>query len=374
MTAQQQRVMRDILACRTEALGGHLDVCLACGDETPSYNSCRNRHCPKCQSLTQARWIAARKARILSVPHFHTVFTVPSTLRPLANHNRKLFFTLLFRAAASTLLTFGDDPHWLGAQLGITAVLHTWSRELCFHPHLHCIVTAGGLANDQSRWVAPRRPTFLFPVRALATVFRTRLLEGLSAAHRDGLLQFDGTCAALGDPANFARLVGRLGAKRWHVYAKPPFGGPDHLMEYLGRYTHRVGISNQRLLHHDPRAVRFLTKDGNTLTLPPHEFIRRFLMHVLPAGFVKIRHYGLLAAGNATTRLQTAAALIESATPTPIGPAPEPPLPHTATWQDLLQTLTGTDIRVCPHCGQLTRVQQRLQQPRPPPEPRPTPS
>ena len=277
MTAAQRRVMRDILACRTAVLGGHVDECLECGDETPSYNSCQNRHCPKCQSLAQARWIAARKARILPVPHFHVVFTLPSTLRPLANQNRKAVFDLLFSAASSTLRTFGADPRWLGGQIGLTAVLHTWTRDLSFHPHLHCIVTAGGLSPDGARWAAARRPAFLFPVRALGEVFRARMVEGLRASYDDGTFRLAGSCAPLAERGRFVRLLDRVARTRWHVYAKPPFGGAEHVMEYLGRYTHRVGLSNQRLLHHDDRGVRFHTKDGRTATLAPHEFIRRFL-------------------------------------------------------------------------------------------------
>ena len=364
MTAAQRRVMRDILVCRTAVLGGHLDVCLQCGDKTPSYNSCLNRHCPKCQSLAQARWIAERKTRILPVPHFHVVFTIPSTLRPLANQNRKAVFDLLFSTVSSTLRSFGSDPRWLGGQLGVTAVLHTWTRDLRFHPHLHCIVTAGGLSLDGTRWLAARQPAFLFPVRALGDVFRARMLAGLRAAYDDGTLQCVGTCANLAEPERFGRLLGGAARTRWHVYAKPPFGGAEHVTEYLGRYTHRVGLSNQRLVHHDDGGVRFRTKDGRTTTLPPLEFIRRFLMHVLPAGFVKIRHYGLLAAGNVNTRLQAARALLSSP-PSEAAPSESKPSlnvePESA--EALLRDLTGIDLRICPRCNFPGRVRMPLLRP-----------
>jgi len=366
MTAQQRRVMRDIVQCRTAALGGHVDICLACGEETPSYNSCRNRHCPKCQSLAQARWIAARKNRILPVPHFHVVFTLPRALRQLAHRNRSTIFELLFHAAASTLLSFGDDRRWLGARVGITAVLHTWTRDLRFHPHLHCIVTAGGLAHGGERWVAPPRPGFLFPVRALGEVFRTRFLDGLQAAYDKGVLHFQGSCAALADPARFRKLLERSYRRRWHVYAKRPFGGAGHVMEYLGRYTHRVGISNHRLVHHDERGVRFLTRDGATTTVAPDEFIRRFLMHVLPPGFVKIRHYGLLAPGNVNTQLATAAALLHDGNPSVPPPPPASP-PAVITSEALLCALTGIDLRRCPRCRSLARIRRPLQPARAPP-------
>ena len=323
--------------------------------------------CPKCQSLAQARWIAARKARILPVPHFHVVFTLPSTLRPLANQNRKAVFDLLFSAASSTLRTFGADPRWLGGQIGLTAVLHTWTRDLSFHPHLHCIVTAGGLSPDGARWAAARRPAFLFPVRALGEVFRARMVEGLRASYDDGTFRLAGSCAPLAERGRFVRLLDRVARTRWHVYAKPPFGGAEHVMEYLGRYTHRVGLSNQRLLHHDDRGVRFHTKDGRTATLAPHEFIRRFLIHVLPPGFVKIRHYGLLAAGNVNTRLRAAMALLAGPVP---DAAPDTSLPSSpsepASSEALLRELTGLDLRVCPRCGSPGRVRRPLPRHSPP--------
>lgn len=380
LTAEQRRVMRDLVACRTAALGGHLYVCKQCGDETPSYNSCRNRHCPKCQGLSQARWIQERKARVLPVAHAHVVFTLPRALRPLASRNRKVVFDLLFRAAADTLLTFGADERWLGAQIGVTAVLHTWTRDLRFHPHLHCIVTAGGLSTDGTCWVAPRfKSAFLFPVRALAKVFRARFLAGMERAYRQGELRLEGTCAALADPKVFSEFIGRLYGPRWHVYSKTPFGGAAHVFEYLGRYTHRVGISNQRLVRLDEHGVCFRTRGDNTTILPGPEFIRRFLQHVLPAGFVKIRHFALYASGHVAGRLRLARDLLAPATPAPELPAGDAPdTPIQSEWTEQLRQLTGLDVTLCPRCGEQARIRVPLPQtlpclPRPPP-PRASPS
>lgn len=374
LTSEQRRVMRDLVACRTAALGGHLELCQHCGDETPSYNSCRNRHCPRCQGLSQARWIAERKARVLPVAHAHVVFTLPRALRPLASRNRKVVYDLLFRAAADTLLTFGADPRWLGAQIGVTAVLHTWTRELRFHPHLHCLVTAGGLSADGARWLAPRaKGTFLFPVRALGEVFRARFLAALECAYRQGGLRLEGTCVALADPKVFSKFVGRLYGPRWHVYSKTPFGGAAQVFEYLGRYTHRVGISNQRLVRFDERGVCFRTRGDSTTLLTGPEFIRRFLQHVLPTGFVKIRHYALYASGHVAGRLQMARVLLPPATPTPEVPAADAPdTGRSPAWADHLRELTGLDITRCPRCGEHARIRVPLPRalpclPRPPP-------
>jgi len=282
--------MRDIETCRTAVLGGHLDVCDACGDARPAYNSCRNRHCPKCQCLRQAKWVADRMERVLPTHHFHVVFTVPEECKPLALRNRIRFFEILFASASHTLLQLGLDPDRCGATLGITAVLHTWTRKLGFHPHLHCIVTGGGLAPDGARWISVKGDgNFLFPVAVIGALFRGKLLAALTRAREHGQLDFDGECADLADPAAFARWKDALYKKNWVVYCKPPFGGAEQVFKYLGRYTHRVGISNQRLRSFDERGVTFATKDGAAVTLAPHEFIRRFLLHVLPRGFVRIR-------------------------------------------------------------------------------------
>src|SRR5665213_2380874 len=235
LSAEKTAVLDAIARCRTAALGGHVDVCDACGHADISYNSCRNRHCPKCQSLAQARWLERRMQRVLPTHAFHVVFTLPSQLRPLALANRTLLFDLLFACAAETLLELGRDPRWLGAELGITSVLHTWTRELLFHPHVHCIVTGGGLSSDGQRWIGTRKD-FLFPVRVLGALFRGKFLARLRLAHARGDLY-------LPAPAHFERLCNQLQRKRWIVYARPPFGGPQHVFRYLGRYTHRVGLS-----------------------------------------------------------------------------------------------------------------------------------
>lgn len=352
----QLAAMGAIAACRTPALGGHVDVCDRCGHERPAYNSCRNRHCPKCQCLRQAKWVEQRLARLLPTPYFHVVFTLPAALKPLAHRNRRRIFALLFRTAAQTLLTLGRDPARLGAHLGITAVLHTWTRELDFHPHVHCIVTGGGLAADGGSWVAARR-RYLFPVRVLSRLFRGKFLAAFQEAYRDGELDLGGAVRDLVDPAAFRQFVDRLYRADWVVYAKRPFGGPTQVFRYLGRYTHRVGISNQRLQHIDAESVRFATKGRRSMTLPPHEFIRRFLLHVLPSGFVKIRHYGLLAGGNATTQLDRARAFLEPGSPVEMHAA------HGSgalDWLTHLLELTGVDLTRCPVCSQGRMIRHSL--------------
>lgn len=339
LTPDQQKVMRAIEVCRTEVLGGHLDVCDRCGYSQPSYNSCRNRHCPKCQSLVQAKWVEERMERLLPVHYFHVVFTVPSSLRPIFRRNQRAMYKLLFEAASKTLLTLGDDHKRLGAQLGITAVLHTWTRELEFHPHLHCIVTGGGLSPDGTTWVTARRK-YLFPVKVLSHLFRGIFLDGLARLHASGDLRIDGDLRALLDP---------LYRQEWVVYAKRPFGGPEQVFKYLGRYTHRVGISNQRLISLDDSGVRFATKNGRTITLSPQEFIRRFLLHVLPPGFVKLRHYGLWASGNVPTRLAAARLLLPAAASPP--PTDTEHIAEEIEWQVRLLRLTGIDVTRCPRCG-----------------------
>ena len=350
--------MRDIVACRTEALGGHLDVCSKCNSSRPSYNSCRNRHCPKCQSLAQARWIEARIERLLPTHYFHCVFTLPQELRSIAKRNPTVVFDLLFSAVSSTLLALGRDPKRLGAQLGITAVLHTWTRKLSFHPHLHCIVTGGGLAPTQDRWISAKR-RFLFPAKVMKKLFRGKFLDGLRRAERAGKIALDGTdCAA---PGAFAQCLTKVYAKDWVVYAKTPFSSPEHVLRYLGRYTHRVAISNQRIQAFDEHGVRFATKGGQAITLSAEEFIRRFLLHVLPAGFTKIRHYGLHAASNAKTKLAVAKRILEAEAG---AGQPASTTPTTRSFRELLTLLTGVDPLRCPVCGS---VMQRRPLPRAPP-------
>lgn len=359
VTADQRKVLSDIASCRTAALGGHVDVCASCGLERPSYNSCRNRHCPKCQSLSQAKWIEERQARVLPTHYFHVVFTLPAELRALALCNRERVFDLLFQCAAQTLLTLGRDPKRLGAMIGVTAVLHTWSRDLSFHPHLHGIVTGGGLSLDATRWVEGRRG-YLFPVRVLGKLFRGKMLAALRQAYDAGELVLEGGAAALRDAAAFSDLLNALYKKAWVVYAKPPFGGAAQVIAYLGRYTHRVGLSNHRLLGMDERGVRFRTRGDKSVTLAPEEFLRRFLLHVLPKGFVKIRHYGLVAASHATTTLEVARERIATAASAPARAQQDDARTGDARidWRARLEALTGIDLAVCPRCGQ--RAMQRL--------------
>lgn len=352
--------MRAIEVCRTEVLGGHLDVCDRCGHERPAYNSCRNRHCPKCQSLAQACWIEQRMARTLDTHYFHVVFTLPSELRSLALVNRRVLFAMLFAAASQTLLALGGDPARLGATLGITAVLHTWTRDLQFHPHLHCIVTGGGLALDGERWT-PARRKYLFPVKVLSRLFRGKLLAALARAYQRGELACTGPCADFADPVRFARLRDRLHRKEWVVYAKRPFAGVAQVFCYLGRYTHRVALSNHRLEAVDDHAVRFATKNGQSVTLSPHEFIRRFLLHVLPARFVKIRHFGLLAPRNAISLLDRARRHLAATG------ADKPQVATAATsahsdrdWRLRLRDLTGLDLSRCPSCTTGTMIRRPL--------------
>jgi hypothetical protein len=344
--------MRAIEVCRTAALGGHVDVCDACAFARPAYNSCRNRHCPKCQSLTQAAWIEKRMECVLPTHYFHVVFTLPHEIGALALRNRKAIFSLLFSAAAHTLLELGRDERRLGAQLGVTAVLHTWTRDLRFHPHVHCIVTGGGLAPHGDRWISSRQK-YLFPVRVLSDLFRGKFLDELAGAYERGELDLGGTCATLAAPEEFNLLKCTLYRKNWVVYAKRPFAGPKQVFKYLGRYTHRVGISNHRLVSLDEHGVCFRTKNGRQVTVAPAEFIRRFLLHVLPNGFVKIRHYGLLASGNVRTKLAAARHHLEATSPPPSSSQP--------TWKDRFFALTGLDLETCPHCGgpMISRVLNR---------------
>lgn len=362
LTEAQRKVLRDISACRTEVLGGRMDVCAACGYQKAVYHSCRNRHCPACQALTQARWVESRLERLLPTDYFHVVFTVPDDLLAgLARRNRELFFDAIFAAGSQTLLALGDDEERLGAQLGITAVLHTWTRELRFHPHLHCIVTGGGLTRDGARWKATRQD-YLFPVRVLSKLFCGKLVAALDEAYRAGRLDVRGVGGFVGVPdqdAAWRRLRRKLYRTKWVSYAKPPFAGPEAVFKYLGRYTHRVGLSNHRLVSATDEAVVFRTKGENTATLHPHEFLRRLLLHVLPRGFVKLRHYGLLAPGNVNTRLVTARRLLEARPRSPRVPTPAATTSskddEPADWRELLLRLTGFDVTLCPRCGDTLR-------------------
>jgi predicted Zn-ribbon and HTH transcriptional regulator len=297
---QQLKAFRAIQRCRTAALGGHHDACPSCGYQAISYNSCRNRHCPKCQAQARERWITARQRELLDTSYFHVVFTVPHDLNVLALENPRLFYDLLFTATARTLLEIASDPKHLGAEIGVIAILHTWGQNLLLHPHIHCVVPAGGLSLDHRQWVRPRYPFFL-PVKVLSRVFRGKFLAGLKRLHRSKKLQCAGPAAALADPRQFTKLLRHLHRHDWVVYAKPAFGGPIQVLRYLGRYTHRVAISNHRLLAFDQERVTFRWKDyarggkQGQMTLTATEFLRRFFLHVLPKGFVRIRHFGFLA-------------------------------------------------------------------------------
>src|SRR3954463_15891294 len=299
MSIAQRRVMSAIEQCRTAALGGHLERCDACGQERNCYNSCRDRHCPKCQSLARARWIEDRNSELLNVPYFHLVFTVPEQIAAIAYQNKRVVYNILFRTTAETLTTIAADPKHLGAQIGCSAVLHTWGQNLHFHPHLHCVVPGGGPSLDGERWVGCR-PGFFLPLRVLSRLFRRLFLTALQRSFEAGKLKFFGELEHLHEPCAFARHLDPAKQSEWVVYAKRPFAGPEQVLDYVGRYTHRVAISNNRLLDIDNDQVRFQWKDYRhhddvkTMTLSVDEFIRRFLLHVLPAGLQRIRYYGFL--------------------------------------------------------------------------------
>jgi len=359
LSPEQQRAMRDIMRCRTAALGGHLDRCMACGHEQPAYNSCRNRHCPKCQALAQARWVEGQMQRVLPVPCFHVVFTLPAQLRPIARQHPREVYDLLLRSAADTLLALGRTPRHLGAELGITAVLHTWNRQLEHHPHVHCICTAGGLSPDGARWIASR-PNFLIRVEVIGKLMRGRFLDGLIRLRRSGIVT-GGLCSD-----DFSELLQSLYALDWNVYCKAPFAGPKYIFRYLAHYTHRTGISNSRLVAMDQQGVTFRTRGDDTVTLSPQLFIGRFLSHVLPPGFVKIRHYGLMANGRAVQRRERARELLAERSE---HTAPSPDEPHvqlrSMPWSEALAALSGVDPRVCKRCGKRAVVPVPFPVPRP---------
>ena len=339
LTLAQRRVLSAMALCRTAALGGHVDECRSCGFERPAHNSCRNRHCPKCQALRQEKWIAARTERLLPARHFHVVFTLPSELRALCRHYPRELFGALFAAASEALLDLGDSR--LHARLGITMVLHTWTRELRFHPHVHALVTAGGLADDGSRWV-PSSTKYLFPVQVMGALLRGKMMAALRTLHARGTFaSFDD----FADPEAFDRLMQKLVKKNWVVYAKKPFKRVDHVLKYLGRYTHRVGIANSRLVDVRDDAVTFRTKNGKTVSLAPVEFLRRFVQHVLPDGFHKIRHYGLYAGAAEAARHAAHERLAPASTASTSSTVAD------IAWPEQLRELTGRDVHRCPRCG-----------------------
>lgn len=347
LAPEQRRVMSAIERCRTASLGGHVEQCDACGHQRIAYNSCRNRHCPKCQSLAKARWLQARLADLLPVEYFHVVFTLPEQLASLALQNKRVVYNLLFSAASETLRTIAADPRHLGVDLGFLAVLHTWDQTLRHHPHLHCVVPGGGLARDGTGWRSCR-PGFFLPVNVLARLFRRLFLQGLARAYEKDKLSFHGACAFLAQPTAFKRLLKSVRAREWWVYAKPPFGGPEQVLSYLGRYTHRVAISNHRLLSLQQGKVTFSWRDNrrgqmhSTMTLSAAEFMRRFLLHVLPRGFQRIRQFGLLANRRRRDELARCRQLLATTAQTVESLSQD--------YQALYQTVTGTSLRQCPAC------------------------
>lgn len=358
LSARQKRVLTNIAQCRTAALGGHVERCSDCGRTRVWYNSCRDRHCPNCQAMARAQWLEQRSAELLPVPYFHVVFTLPETLAPLALQNPSAVYGLLFRSAFATMLELADDPKHLGARLGGLAVLHTWGQNLWHHPHLHCVVAGGGMANDGGRWIACRRSrknakAFFLPVRVLSKVFRGKFLAGLRALRRAGKLKYCGSLAGLADPAAFHALLGRSAKTPWVVYAKRPFGGPRQVLEYLARYTHRVAISDGRLLSLEGNSLRFALKDyrnggkPTTATLGVVEFLRRFLLHVLPKGFRRIRHFGFLANRDRAAHLEQCRNLLKtsSAAVAPTTPEPNPAMTDGHVANDPF------DHGVCPFCN-----------------------
>jgi len=349
LSGQQLRVMQAIATCRTSALGGHMAQCDRCGAQVVRYHSCGNRHCPKCQTLARVRWVDARLSELLDIPYFHCVLTLPHGLNPLAQGNPQILYGLLFQSASATLQTFGRDPKWLGGELGLTLVLHTWGQTLEHHIHVHGIVTGGALAPDGKRWIATKRRDFLFPVKGLAKVFRGKYLAGLHRASTQGALRCAGSTASLADPQAFDRFMVQLKQHPWVVYAKKPFASAQQVVSYLGRYTHRVAISNHRLVAFHDGQVSFRWRDyrhSNTvklMTLSVGEFIRRFLLHTLPSGWVRIRHYGVLGNRCRAYTLPASRQALSQPPPVPTAPASAP---------ELMRRLTGIDIERCPHCHQ----------------------
>jgi hypothetical protein len=350
ITWKHVKVLLAIARCRTAALGGHLDECTRCGHRAISYNSCRNRHCPKCQAEARDRWLEKRRCELLPTPYVHVVFTLPGELAPLALQNKKTVYDLLFHASAETLLAIARDPRHLGAEIGFFSVLHTWNQKLGFHPHVHCVVPAGGLSFDHNRWVKSHHAFFL-PVKVLGRVFRGKFVAALKRAFQDGQISFHGDLKLLAQPKTFFAWLRPFFRKDWVVYAKRPFGGPEHVLHYLGRYTHRVAISNHRLVSFAEGKVTFRWRDSahhneqKLLTLALDEFLRRFLLHVLPKGFVRIRNFGFLANRKRAMTLPLCFPLL--------GSAPR-------TEQDTSGVKNSSDLCRCPKCAGPMVVVERL--------------
>jgi hypothetical protein len=356
---QQWRVMRAIERCRTAQMGGHVDKCDNCGHLVISYNSCRNRHCPKCQTTAKTEWLHARCGELLPVGYFHVVFTIPDSLAPLALQNKRVLYDILFQTASKTMLTIAADPRHLGAAIGFIAILHTWGQTLMHHPHLHCVVPGGGLSPDNKTWI-PCRPGFFLPVRVLSRLFRRLFLESIQKAFDENALEFHGKLSPLCDPRAFRKLLDACREKEWVVYAKPPFKNPRTVLEYLARYTHRVAISNNRLLDTRDGKVTFSWKDyrhngrKRKMTLEAHEFIRRFLLHVLPSRFVRIRYYGLSANCHRSRKLILCRSLLND-TSQPVDDHDDP-----------VENITNDIYRCCPLCGKGNLLQIQVLQPSPP--------
>jgi hypothetical protein len=359
LSTAQRRVMTAIEVCRTSALGGHLERCDSCGHERPCYDSCRDRHCPKCQSLARAEWVEKRTAEVLPTHYFHVVFSVPEQIAALAYQNKEVVYGILFRATAETLTTIAADPKHLGAEIGFFAVLHSWGQNLLFHPHLHCVVPGGGISPDGTQWISCR-PRFFLSVRVLSRLFRRLFWKYLEEAFDAGKLRFFSALEALRDPQAFRRHLDPVRKLEWVVYAKPPFAGPQQVVDYVGRYTHRVAISNHRIVDIEDGEVKFRWRDyrdnnqEKTMPLSADEFIRRFLLHVLPNGFHRIRYYGFLANPHRKEKLELCRQLLGTA-PSQLPAAPATP----QDYRDRYERLTGRSLRECPVChqGRMVAVQ-----------------
>ena|SRR5215467_692512 len=353
ITWHHQKVLQAIERCRTAALGGHRDQCTRCGHSAISYNSCRNRHCPKCQGNARHRWLEARRQELLPTPYVHVVFTLPRELAPLALQNKKVIYDLLFRTSAETLLEVARNPRHLGGEIGFFGVLHTWNQKLQHHPHVHCVLPSGGLSADRSRWIQSRRSFFL-PVKVLSRVFRGKFVEALKRAFREGKIGFHGTLKLLAQPNIFSAWLRQLFRNDWVVYCKRPFGGPEHVLRYLGAYTHRVAISNHRLVALAEGKITFRWRDSahknkkRLITMPVEEFLRRFLLHVLPRGFVRIRNFGFLANRRRATLLPLCSQLLDSA-----------PQSQSST-QPVANDADTLSFWSCPLCGGPMRVIEML--------------
>jgi hypothetical protein len=351
MTSGQLRVMHAIEVCRTAELGGHIEQCDRCAHQINTYNSCANRHCPKCQSLARAKWLEKQRAQVLPISYFHVVFTVPDKIASVALQNKKVVYRILFRSVSETLRRIAADPKHLGAQIGFLAVLHTWGQNLMHHPHIHCVVSGGGISPEQSRWISCRK-AFFVSVRVLSRLFRGLFLCYLNEAFEAGQLKFNGTLQELAGRQAFKALLKSCRKIEWVVYSKPPFGGPDQVLDYLGRYTHRVAISNHRLVSLKDGKVTFRWRDyrdGNKqkmMTLDAQEFIRRFLLHVLPHGFVRIRHYGFLANAHREKKLAHCRHLLQADPPNAAS------FSQQEDWKAFYERLTGKSLTICPACRQ----------------------